>query len=149
MKINFEFNLEEYQQAHRLRLLLERCLDDEQDNVTLQTINALKSQVDAFIASPELDEIRKVPDSGNPAGAGILHTFLHRVSLLWIFIIGPSRRELQLSKQRRELIERAEHAEIIAFQALADSSDIKKQNEDAILKIRRLEHEIEKIRSAK
>lgn len=149
MKIDFDLNLEGYQQAHRLRLLLDHCLADEPDNVTGQLINDLKKQVDAFIARPELDEFRKAPGSGRSVTVDSTGNFLNRISLLWSFITGPSRRELLLSKQRRELIERAEHAENTAFQALAESADINKKNEDAVDKIRILEQELEKIRSGK
>lgn len=149
MKIDFDLNLEGYQQAHRLRLVLDHCIAGEADDVTRQLINVLKKQVDAFIARPELDEFRKAPGPVTSVTVDSPGSFLHRISLLWSFIVGPSRRELQLSKQRRELIERAEHAENIAFQALAESVDIKKQNEDAIHKIRMLEQELEKTRSAK
>ena len=149
MKINFNPDLEGYQQAYRLRLLLDHCLEGEPDNVTRQLIDDLKQQVNAFIASPELDEFRKVPGPVNSVTVDSSGGFLHRISLLWSFIAGPSRRELLLSKQRRELIERAEHAENIAFQALAESTDIKKQNEEALLRIRTLEQELVKLRSEK
>ena len=149
MKIDFDLNLEGYQQAHRLRLLLDHCLAGEPDDVTRQLINDLKKQVEAFIARPELDEFRKAPASGSSVSVDSTGNFFNRISLLWSFITGPSRRELLLSRQRRELIERAEHAENSAFQALAESADIKKQNEDALLKIRSLEQELEKFRLEK
>lgn len=149
MKIDFDLNLEGYQQAHRLRLLLDHCLAGEPDDAKSQLVRDLKKQVDAFIARPELDEFRKGPGSGSSVTVDSPGNFLQRVSLLWSFITGPSRRELLLSKQRRELIERAEHAENIAFQALAESVDIKKLNEDALHKIRMLEQELEKSRSEK
>ena len=147
MKIDFDLNLEGYQQAQRFRLLLEHCLDDEPDNVTRQLIETLKKQVDDFIARPELKEFRKVAGMENPVTADFSHTFMNRLSLLWQFIAGPSRRELRLSKQRRELIERAEHAENSAFQALAETVDIKKLHEKAQLRIKSLERELEKTRS--
>lgn len=147
MNIDFDLNLEGYQQARRFRLLLEHCLVDETDNVTRRLIEALKKQVDDFIARPELEEFRKVAGMENPVTADFSRTFINRLSLLWQFITGPSRMELRLSKQRRELIERAEHAENSAFQALAESADIKKLHEKALLRIRSLEQELEKTRS--
>ena len=149
MKIDFDLNLEGYQQAHRLRLLLDHFLAGAPDDVKSQLLRDLKKQVEAFIARPELDEFRKAPGTGDSVIVDSPGNFLQRISRLWNFISGPSRRELLLSKQRRELIERAEHAENIAFQALAESTDIKKQNEDALHKIRMLEQELEKSRTEK
>lgn len=64
------------------------------------------------------------------------------LSSFWNFIIGPSRRELELSRQRIELIERAEHAEQIAYQALADASEITREREQLLHRIRELEQQL-------
>jgi hypothetical protein len=145
MKINFDHNLEEYQRAHRLRLLLEHAFSNELDNSIRPLIKDLKRQVDEFLTSPELQELGKKSGSDVTESVASFETGFKRISSFWNFIFGPSRRELQLSRQRREMIERAEHAENIAFQALAETSDTKKQYEDAMQNIRRLEQELIKL----
>lgn len=61
-------------------------------------------------------------------------------------LFGPSRRELVLSKQRIELIERAEHAEATAFEALAEMAEVGKQRDEALKKIKDLEEEIARLK---
>ena len=68
-------------------------------------------------------------------------------SSLWNSIAGPSRREMELSRQRMELVERADHAENMAFQALAESADMTKERDLLLQRIRELEQELARLRS--
>jgi hypothetical protein len=58
---------------------------------------------------------------------------------------GPSRQELELSKQRQELITRAERAEISAFDALAESTEISLERDELSAKVKQLEEELIRI----
>lgn len=62
-------------------------------------------------------------------------------------LFGPGRQELNLSKQREALIERAEHAENSAFEALAELAEVTQSRDDAINKIKALEAEISALKS--
>jgi hypothetical protein len=69
-------------------------------------------------------------------------SFRDYVDSFFNIFIGPSRREVELSKQRKELLERAEHAETSAFEALAETNELKNTLEQAHMKIRELETEL-------
>lgn len=133
MKIDFYKTHVGYQQARKLRQVLADCNNENNSNDVRILIDDLLQQIDNFLA-----------DQDNEHGGSSFSAFF---SSLWNFISGPSQRELELSKQRKELVERAEHAENIAFQALAETSDIKEKFEEAQQKIRALEQELEKNRS--
>ena len=132
MKIDFNKTYDGHQQAQKLRQVLADCNNDNTSSDTRILIDDLLQQIDSFLAREEKDH----------EGASLSGFF----SSLWNFLSGPSQRELELSRQRKELIERAEHAENIAFQALAESSDIKQQYDDARQKITELEQELIKNR---
>ena len=60
------------------------------------------------------------------------------------FFMGPSRWEQELSKQRYELIERAEHAENSAFEALAETATAERERDDLKARLQLLEAELAK-----
>ncbi len=60
-------------------------------------------------------------------------------------IFGPNKSELALSKQRQSLIERAEHAEASAFEALAETADIGRERDELLHKVKELEEEIARL----
>lgn len=141
MKIELSVTPEDYQKAMKLRLLFEHMHSSETDPDMRNFIEYLIQQIDDYLASPELQEQLKLDERdvfklAPRSFLRVLRSFLQSV-------FGPSNRELVLSKQRRELIGRAEHAENIAFQALAESTDLKKNLEDALQKLRALEKQIE------
>jgi hypothetical protein len=53
--------------------------------------------------------------------------------------LDPGKRERDLSVQREELLERAERAELMAYEALAEAGQAKQERDDALEKIRQLE----------
>ena len=57
-------------------------------------------------------------------------------------LTGPSKHELLLSKQRQELIERAERAEIMAFEALSETADVGRQRDETLKKGHQLEEKL-------
>lgn len=132
MKINFNKTQDGHHQAMILRKALEECNKNNTSSDTLMLIEDLLQQIDDFVAMYEKGH--------NDT------SFSDFFSSLWNFLSGPSQKELELSKQRKELVERAEHAENAAFQALAESSDLKHQIEEAQQKIRELEQELGKNR---
>jgi hypothetical protein len=106
-------------------------------------------QINEFIASPDFEQFQK----SHPAEAYEAQS-VHKsiaseglLSSLWQSLVGPSRRELILSKQRIELIERAEHAESMAFEALAETADVGKERDEVLKKIKKLEEEITRLKT--
>lgn len=61
---------------------------------------------------------------------------------------GPSKKEIELSKQRQSLIARAEHAEQSAFAALAETADVGKQRDNALAELRELQKTLKSLEKA-
>ena len=137
MKIDLSITPEDYQKARKLHLLLEHMHSTETDPDLRNLVDELIQQIDEYLANPELIERLKLDKTNTfevtqRSPTRIIRSFLDS-------LFGPSNRELILSKQRKELIGRAEHAENIAFQALAESTELKKELEDTLQKLRALE----------
>ena len=132
MKIDFNNSGEDRQLAENLRRILTDYCKQNSGDSSCKLIENLIKQIDNRLAGSD-------PENTDTASSipGFMSSF-------WNFLSGPSNREMELSKQRKELVERAEHAEAIAFEALADSSDMKKQYDEALHKIRELEQELAK-----
>ena len=144
MKIEFKLDKEGYQSAHKLRLILGHYSEIESDQGTQELIESLSQQIDEFLANEEFDRFRESvpsPETG-PESRQDKSSFLDYLSSFWQLLAGPSRRELALSKQRKELIERAEHAETIAFEALAETADMGKERDSVLKQLKELEQEL-------
>jgi len=59
-------------------------------------------------------------------------------------LLGPNDRELALSRQRREAIDRAERAERSAFEALAETAEVGRERDALRVRVRELETELER-----
>ena len=152
MKIEFDTDINGYQEARKFAMLLEfyiHAVSADQSLLTL--IKSLQAQLDNFLSRPEFSQL----ENNNPHELDMDSTSLTRdgdlftqLSAFLKTMTGPSRRELLLSKQRQELIERAEHAEASAFAALAETADIGRERNEALQKVRLLESELEKIKAS-
>ncbi len=127
-----------YKKARLIKSLLSLVeLYQLQDHFDSEQISQLRSELVAFLArSGEADneyekELESIIHSHQPA----LRDWLRK-------LFGPSRQELNLSKQREALIERAEHAESSAFEALAELTDAAKSRDQALARIKQLESEL-------
>ena len=135
MKIDFEKDINGFQTARKLRMILEHYhQSDIADRTTQLLIESLLTQLDEFTASPEFEKFNysKEIDSSFLDAAGHKDNLLTRLAALWHVFKGPSKRELVLSSQRQELIERAERAEAIAFEAIAETVEVGRQRDAAI-----------------
>ena len=142
MKINLENNINDFQNARRLRMILEHfSQSDIVDNNTLSLIRTLVDQINTYLANPEFarfsqsfenDESEIVTESDGVNIFGKIYS-------CWRSLTGPTRRELILSSQRHELIERAERAESIAFEAIAETTEVGRQRDEAIKKLQEFE----------
>lgn len=146
MKIDFNTgDIGECQDAQKLRLMLREALRHETGPAAQELVRELIGQLESGLKSSGLtavnDEADSEPaeDSGGRSLAGLLCD-------AWRSFAGPSRREMELSRQRKELIERAEHAEASAFDALAETADIGRERDAAIERIRQLEQELARLK---
>ena len=108
---------------------------DATDKPALLLIVSIIEQIESFITEPEFKSLVKetcIDDSAclqQEDSPG----FVRRLIAGLRACIGPTQREMLLSRQRQELLERAERAESMAFQALAETAEIGRER-DAIVK---------------
>ena len=108
---------------------------DATDKPTLLLIESIIEQIESFISHPAFKSLIKetsVDDSAyrlQEDSPG----FVRRLIASLRACIGPTQREMLLSRQRQELLERAERAESMAFQALAETAEIGRER-DAVVK---------------
>ena len=140
MKIDFEKDVNGFQNARKLKMILEHYhQSDIADRTTQLLIESLIKQLDDFTASPEFEKFRHSDelDGSFLDAAGNRDNLLSRLAALWHVIKGPSKRELLLSSQRQELIERAERAEAIAFGAIAETAEVGRQRDSALQELKK------------
>ena len=144
MKIEFETDINGYQEARKFKLLIDLILKHDQLDQSLNSFAlSIQSQLVEFLSNPEFSDFKEGSNddlfiSSHDVSAGeSLTKFLRG-------LFGPSKRELELSKQRQALIERAEHAEQSAFEALAETADIGRERDQFREKLKQLEAEIAK-----
>lgn len=61
-------------------------------------------------------------------------------------LLGPGKQERELSTQRKELLERAERAELMAYEALAEASAARKERDEALEKIKDLKNQLDSLK---
>ncbi len=136
MKIEFEKNINGFQKARKLKMILEHYAhSDATDKPTLLLIESIIEQIESFISDPEFKSLAKetrVDDSSYRLQEGS-QPFLTRLIASLRAIVGPSKKEMLLSRQRQELLERAERAESMAFDAMAETAEIGRER-DAMAK---------------
>ncbi len=144
MKIEFETDINGYQEARKFKLLIDSILKHEELDQSLNSLaTSLQEQLKEFLSNPEFADFT---DSGTDG----LYTASHdesmgsSISHFFSGLFGPSKREIELSKQRQELIARAEHAEHSAFEALAETGEIGRERDQIKEKLKQLEAELGK-----
>lgn len=139
MKIDFSATEEERQDARTLRVLLQKLLANETDTPARPIIQSLLHDIDRFLANHEAG---REPAAEEEGSSSTEYSPLDALFSFWHFLIGPSSREVELGKQRAELIERAEHAESSAFEALAELAELKQEHSTVVQKLKKLEEEL-------
>lgn len=146
MKIDFNSDdIGEYQDAQKLRLLLNELLRHETDDASRDIISSLIRQLESDLKESGFTSIIDSASNTLPANTGN-RSLLGRLCDAWRSIAGPSRREMELSRQRKELIERAEHAEASAFDALAETADVGRERDNALERVKQLEEELARLK---
>ena len=144
MKIEFETDINGYQEARKFKLLIDSILKHEELNQSLNSLaSSLQEQLREFLSNPEFadfadggSEDHYTSSHDEDISGGIIK------SLRGLF--GPSKREIELSKQRQALIARAEHAEHSAFEALAETAEIDRDRDRLKEKLKQLEARLAK-----
>jgi len=142
MKIDFDKDINGFQNARKLKMILEHYKQtDIIDKSTHLFIDSLLQELSTFLACQEFVKFNhsKDLDEGIPDIKTRNFPINSRLSSLWQLITGPSKRELLLSRQRQELIERAERAEAMTFEAFAETAEIGKQRDEILEKLAKLE----------
>ncbi len=144
MKIEFETDINGYQEARKFKLLIDSILKHEELDQSLNSLaSSLQSQLREFLSNPEFSEYS---DGGSDELFTASHNELAGAGIVKLFrdLLGPSKREIELSKQRQELIARAEHAEISAFDALAETAEIGRERDQLRERLKQIEAELTK-----
>jgi hypothetical protein len=144
MKIEFETDINGYQEARKFKLLIDSILKHEELDQSLNSLaSSLQEQLREFLSNPEFADFTDggsdtlfTANHDEPVASGVIKLFRD--------LFGPSKREVELSKQRQELIARAEHAEISAFEALAETGDVGRERDQLLEKLKQLESELSK-----
>lgn len=145
MKIEFDTGRAGYQEAKELKRMVEHWRDsgDEAAHVS-GLVDYLTGLADAHMGKPEFAELRAAEaGSGDEPEAhshGGLRSALHG-------LLGPSRREMMLSQQRIDALDRAQRAEAVSFDALAETARIGRERDQALLRIKELEAEVAELRA--
>jgi len=140
MKIEFEKNIAGFQEARKLRMILEHYAhSNATDKPARLLIESIIEQIDTFISEPEFKSLAR--DAGTEDAADSFNeepdTFLNPVMAGLRALFGPSKKEMLLSRQRQELLERAERAEAMAFDALAEKAEIGRERDAMARKLKR------------
>ena len=141
MKIEFETNIIGYKEARLFKLIVDSMLQYDKLSPSLNSlVSSLESQLQEFLDNPEFlyfeDELNDELYISHPNE--LEHPSLIK-SIRGFF--GPSRHEIELSKQRQALIERAERAEISAFESLAETAKVERERDELRGKLKQLKNE--------
>ncbi len=144
MKIEFETDTNGYQEARKFKILIDSILQHESIDKSLKSFaTSIQSQLQEFLSQPEFAELnaaetddRFISSHTRSPGEGLMHFFRK--------LLGPSKRELELSRQRHELVERAERAENSAFESLAETAELGRERDELKKQLQDLQAELAK-----
>ena len=140
MKIDFDKNISGFQDARKLKIILEHYANSTlADSHTRALVESIITELNEFIVDPEFAKFSHSNALGDIAPA-LQETgtppLLKRLFSVWRLFSGPGKHELLLSRQRQELIERAERAEAMAYEALAETAEVGRQRDAALRKLK-------------
>jgi hypothetical protein len=147
MHIDFGSGLEGFQNARRLKLILDYYRSAHGAGYPEDAfLAALERKIEEYLARPEFESLRNPETSAPFPEIAETNRWLAWFGDLWRALVGPSRRELELGRQRSQLLERAEHAELMAFEALAETADIGRERNELLAKLKTAERELEALK---
>jgi hypothetical protein len=143
MKIEFETDINGYQEARKFKLLIDSILKHEKLDQSLNSLaSSIQEQLKEFLSNPEFAEFTEGAADDTFTAS---HDETNGIAKIFSGLFGPSKREIELSKQRQALIARAEHAEHSAFEALAETGEIGRERDQLKEKLKQLEAKLAKL----
>ncbi len=138
MEINFADGEAGFLEAQALQVIARYAADsDTGDSHEIQVIDTLRASAVAHTARSEFDALReRGEDQVGDARSGARQSF-------WRTLLGPSRRELRLSEERRAALGRAERAEQTSFDALAETARVARERDSALARVTELEQALD------
>jgi len=126
VKLEFEDGEQGYHEARELRDLVRFVQENTvAGSLDRQLLDTIESRCIEHMQQRRFDSLRAQEPPAPPARPP-----LQRL-LGWLrSVIGPSRRELELSRQRAEALARAARAEHSAFEALAETSRVARERDE-------------------
>jgi len=145
MKIEFDSGTAGYHEARELKRMVEHWVDsgDEAAHVS-GLVDFLTGLAEAQLQKPEFAELRETEADDGGEDAGHRHGGL-RSALNGL--LGPSRREMMLSQQRIDALDRAQRAEAVSFDALAETAKVGRERDQALQRIKALEAELAELKA--
>lgn len=145
MKIEFDPGMAGYQEAKELKQMVEHWLDsgDEAAHVS-GLVDFLTGLAEAHMQKPEFAELRAAEADSEDQGEAHHHGGL-RSALNGL--LGPSRREMMLSQQRIDALERAQRAEAASFESLAETAKVGRERDQTLERVRELEAEVAELKA--
>lgn len=146
MKIEFETDINGYQEARKFKMLVACIIKNGSLDASLVALaESLQPQLDEFLSNPEFADFND-NEADDTLSAGCEQPADESFKQFFRRVLGPGKREIELSKQRRQLIIRAERAEASAFEALAETAAVGRERDRLKEKLKRLEADIKKRR---
>lgn len=145
MKIEFDSGTAGYQEARELKQMVEHWVDSGGEAAHVSgLVDFLTGVADAHMQKPEFDALREAGAAGGAEDSehqhGGLRSALHG-------LLGPSRREMMLSQQRVDALDRAQRAEAVSFDALAETARVGRERDQALERIEALEAELAELKA--
>ncbi len=145
IKIEFDTDINDYHEARKFKLLIDSMLAQKIIDSSLKSFASdIRIQLEEFVNKPEFANFEK-DDHGAHHTASYDESSGESFARLIRNLVGPSRQELESSKQLQKLIARAERAEISAFDALSESTEISLELDELSAKVKQLEEELIRI----
>jgi chromosome segregation ATPase len=139
MKCEFSTGDAGYREARELLSMVKFIADNTvTGSHDIQLLDQLTAIATRHIERPEFAALRSAADErpdDRPFGA--------RLSQTWRNLVGPSRSEMELARQRIEALERAERAERSSFEALAETARVGRERDELVAEVERLQAALE------
>jgi len=132
MKIKFDPGAAGFHEAEVLRTVVRHFLrTTEPGGRRTEFLHSLEGLAEEQMAAPEFADLRARRSADEDWTLAPVEASLgSRIRSLFSALTGPSRREMDLSRQRIEAIDRAQRAEIASFEALAETSQVARERDE-------------------